>query len=845
MLDPIEALRNDIADGHVMALIGTGVSIQATNRAPAASWIGLLDLGIEFCKKWAKPKPHSSWITDQRRKLKQPRLENLLAVATNLEQILHSAGEGLYARFLQHTIGQLTAEYKDTLYAIRALEKHGVQLATTNYDTLLEEVTGYNAVSWNNNRKFFDTLKRKIPAILHLHGHWDDPSSMVLGRYSYDRVATSSPAQVAQQFLAYSKTLLFIGFGDGLRDPNFTSLFDWQRQSLPPTAYPHFRLCRSNEEKALREQYVPDPHVTIIAYGGEYKDLPTFLASLTTPIAITTTARGEHTAALFHIFQDERDRKLQDFTGREWLFDVVEEWLDDPTRETVLLIQGGAGVGKTAFAAKLLENRQHSRKAVVYHFCMASHEVTLSPTHFCRSMQEQLPISLGASETSRSSEASDPSSAFYDTIEAPLSRLARHAGVPAVFVVIDGLDEAVEYGFRPNRPVTIIDLLKSLLRIPGIRLLATTRPDLHEEDLVTALGRPRVHRIRLDDPAYTARNRADVLKYSRLRLFHSKKIQKAVAETFRGVTPEQFLEEVVAASVDNFQYVVLLFNDIEATGEILSLPIGPDGALAGKDAGPYVRPHVLPQGLESIYLSYLQSRRLGRDWHGRNRAFVGTLAASRTPLSREQIRAYSEDFNRRASIDDVDAFLDEAAQFLTVLDDNGGCIYKLYHLSFGDFFFKVASRFQIDERYVHARMGKYAAEVVLRSRVSDTPYAYNDEYVLYHLIRGCQWDLLVEVVSDAAFFDRHISAVMRRSFFSDLFEAYRLLSLSATEDNDKHARRLIAAIGANVLRHEAAGDDELYYLLDLFFRRTTDAPMAAAVNDWIAATGSKSSNISA
>ena len=54
----------------------------------------------------------------------------------------------------------------------------------------------------------------------------------------------------------------------------------------------------------------------------------------------------------FSTFIDDRTK---DFTGREWVFRVVETWLASPDGPRRFLLTGGPGSGKTAVAARLAQ----------------------------------------------------------------------------------------------------------------------------------------------------------------------------------------------------------------------------------------------------------------------------------------------------------------------------------------------------------------------------------------------------------------------------------------------------------------------------------------------------------
>jgi len=96
-------------------------------------------------------------------------------------------------------------------------------------------------------------------------------------------VRTDPHAQAVQRYLAFARTLIFIGYGDGLDDPNFGHLLDWVRQNLP-AGFHHFRLCRNGDEEALRAKHQLDERILVVSYGEHYEDLGTFLHTLVDPV---------------------------------------------------------------------------------------------------------------------------------------------------------------------------------------------------------------------------------------------------------------------------------------------------------------------------------------------------------------------------------------------------------------------------------------------------------------------------------------------------------------------------------------------------------------------------------
>jgi hypothetical protein len=61
---PVADLRRLIGKREVVAIIGTGVSLAVTRRAPTASWEGLLKNGIQHCQKYP-PRMSQRWAQRQ------------------------------------------------------------------------------------------------------------------------------------------------------------------------------------------------------------------------------------------------------------------------------------------------------------------------------------------------------------------------------------------------------------------------------------------------------------------------------------------------------------------------------------------------------------------------------------------------------------------------------------------------------------------------------------------------------------------------------------------------------------------------------------------------------------
>ena len=278
MDDPLIAdLRQQIANGQAIAIIGAGVSIGATKNAPTASWVGLLKDGVARCEAVGNPRPPSGWGDRQRAALDGSDLDDLLGVAEQVSRRLGYPSGGEWRRWLRETIGTLRAHERSVLEAVRDL---GIPIATTNYDGLIEEVTGWPAVTWRDGARVERVLRGDEEGVLHLHGHWADPASVVLGIRSYYAVLGDAHAQTVLRALRLRQAFLFIGFGAGLGDPNFGELLSWSRAVFSGSEYRHFRLCRSEERDAIQVQHPPDERIFAVPFGAEHGDLAPFLRKL-------------------------------------------------------------------------------------------------------------------------------------------------------------------------------------------------------------------------------------------------------------------------------------------------------------------------------------------------------------------------------------------------------------------------------------------------------------------------------------------------------------------------------------------------------------------------------------
>lgn len=274
----LEAVRGKTA----VVVAGTGVSAGTTDGS-SATWLGLLQHGASYLQTigavsegWAKA---VEVMLDFGRESSQTTF--LVQAATQIGDAFIAAGKPLYGRWLAETVGALSVD-QPALAA--ALVKLPIPIFTTNYDTLLEQVGQRESAHWQDTAAMQRVLSAASSSIGHLHGVWSVPDSVVLTSGQYEDLLRSPGAQAVQQALAVSRSLIYVGVGAGLGDPNFERFLSWQRRTLPTSGIPHFRLCRDSELPDLTLLHAND-NIRVVSYGPTHSDLAPYLLNLGGAIA--------------------------------------------------------------------------------------------------------------------------------------------------------------------------------------------------------------------------------------------------------------------------------------------------------------------------------------------------------------------------------------------------------------------------------------------------------------------------------------------------------------------------------------------------------------------------------
>jgi hypothetical protein len=275
-----DRLREALKNRNVIPIVGAGVSFGA---AGLPNWNQLLKNGVEY-------------VTQHKRELnlKKEDISALKSIAqTNrlveafglLQSCLGGAPESdQYQAFLTEQFGNPQLSDSSTLVALRNLGTRVI--VTTNYDLLLRDfkvVPDGEVVTWQTPKQILSLL-RGGRGVVHLHGRYDLPESVVLSDSDYSRIVHSpDDHKTIAQALFFSGVLMFVGSSlDGASDPHLGSILqEFVRLNGPllEKSMPHFMLVKGSlkgtEIVRLRKLGI-DP----ITFGESFSELPEFINSL-------------------------------------------------------------------------------------------------------------------------------------------------------------------------------------------------------------------------------------------------------------------------------------------------------------------------------------------------------------------------------------------------------------------------------------------------------------------------------------------------------------------------------------------------------------------------------------
>jgi NAD-dependent SIR2 family protein deacetylase len=281
-------LQKTLKDKRLVIIVGAGVTLSATadisgKPRQRTTWTGLIRNGLDYMVNGDYRSASNKRIRRAYDMLEDDNPVSLLDAANIMKDELAQLGQ--YPTWLEMVFGDLYQHVRHPAIfeALKALHNEGATLLTTNYDDLLETSCSLDRIGRSNMDDILKFKRGELDGVFHVHGSYHDPQEVVLDTTDYYRVANADEVQnVLKTFLEY-KTILFIGCGSGLEDPNFSGLLKWagERQSNVPNR--HCLLVRDGDSLN---------HKTLVRlkYGPDYTDLAPYLNKLLNDASLARSA---------------------------------------------------------------------------------------------------------------------------------------------------------------------------------------------------------------------------------------------------------------------------------------------------------------------------------------------------------------------------------------------------------------------------------------------------------------------------------------------------------------------------------------------------------------------------
>lgn len=261
-----------------MIIVGAGVTLSATadtSGRPLSrlTWTGLIQNGLDYLVTDGYVEASDHEIEQAYAALKYTDPNSLLRAAEILKDQLNQQRQ--FPTWLQAVFGSLYQEVRHpaVLKALKALRENGAKLLTTNYDDLLEKFCDLPRIGRSNQDDILKFKGRDQDGIFHVHGSYQDPEEVVLDTRDYYQVRHSDEVQSTLKTFLEHYTILFVGCGSGLEDPNFNGLLKWASERQKNIPNKHCLLIRNGD-------VLNYPPLVRLKYGDDYQDLVPYLSKL-------------------------------------------------------------------------------------------------------------------------------------------------------------------------------------------------------------------------------------------------------------------------------------------------------------------------------------------------------------------------------------------------------------------------------------------------------------------------------------------------------------------------------------------------------------------------------------
>jgi hypothetical protein len=342
---------------------------------------------------------------------------------------------------------------------------------------------------------------------------------------------------------------------------------------------------------------------------------------------------------LRHFFDTYMADKLQNFVGREYVFNAVDGFIKKNS-SGYYIIRGDPGIGKTALLAKMI-----SEHGYIHHFNIALQNIRNTRT-FLENICLQLISRYNLPYQLLPQNATDDSSFFSQCLSEAASK---HENLP-IIIAIDALDEVDRIGLASN-----VNSLYLPFSLPeGVYVILTSR---RLQDLHLQVSKSQI----LDLEADSDGNLQDIKSYI-TKYITREKMKTRISDW--NTNSEIFGEALVKKSQGNFMYLYYVLPAIEE-GDFFQGTVGE-----------------LPEGLLGYYQRHWRQMREGneKEFDKIYEPIVCILGVAQEPVTLDQISAWT-----KIDKTQVKHAIEKWFEFLQLAKDKEPTLYRIYHASFQDF----------------------------------------------------------------------------------------------------------------------------------------------------------------
>lgn len=380
-------------------------------------------------------------------------------------------------------------------------------------------------------------------------------------------------------------------------------------------------------------------------------------------------------------FDNKIKELTEHFTGREWVFKEIERWMQQENTRFFILT-GEPGVGKSAIAARLIEQKEQKNIAA-YNFCITGRGETIEPNRVLCSLGAQLikyfpnytdallktlplqpvinvNIEIGSAQNTNvqgvvinSLHTSNAKHLFNIILSQSLTYLG-NLEEQHHFIIIDSLDEAVTFSESEN----LVTLLSQIEDLPSwIRFILTSRP---ERRVLSELESLNQYTCTFPIKNKSEDSLNDICKYVTKQVEDNKliiQIQKYQVDC------QTLIKKLTSLSTGNFLYIKILLDNIKNNEQSLD------------------NLEDLPKGLDDIYHRFLLRLEF-EDWQEKYQRILGKLAVVQEPITERKLASFTAIYPREIRED-----LKVLRQFLniSVREADNTKVYTIFHQSFRDY----------------------------------------------------------------------------------------------------------------------------------------------------------------